>query len=102
MIKINIWILDADSGVSLLYTAYMDFHVNEDLVSGLLTALNQFSSVELKQPIESIEMSGLRWVYLSDPNSGLLFIAADKKDVSADLLSARLNVIKQTLYKNMI
>ena len=96
MIKINIWILDADSGVSLLYTAYMDFHVNEDLVSGLLTALNQFSSVELKQPIESIEMSGLRWVYLSDPNSGLLFIAADKKDVSADLLSARLNVIKQT------
>ncbi|MHA1146640.1 MAG: hypothetical protein ACTSR8_00160 [Promethearchaeota archaeon] len=88
--------MDSESGVTLLYKAYLDIEVNEDLVSGLLTALNQFSQVELKQPIESIEMSGLRWVYQSDQKSSLLFIAADTKDIDANTLYARLNVIKQT------
>lgn len=92
----NIWIMDSDSGVTLLYKAYMDFEVNEDLVSGLLTALNQFSSIELKQPIESIDMSGLRWVYNAQKEANLLFIAADTKDVNAEILKARLEVIQQT------
>ncbi|MGQ4875533.1 MAG: hypothetical protein ACP6IY_15810 [Promethearchaeia archaeon] len=95
----NIWIMDSESGITLLYKAHMDFDVNEDLISGLLTALNQFSSIEFKQPIESIDMGGLRWVYLSHPESKLLFIAADTKDVDANIISARLNVIKQTFIK---
>ncbi|MFX1398126.1 MAG: hypothetical protein ACFFAS_13910 [Promethearchaeota archaeon] len=98
----NIWIMDSDSGVTLLYKPYKEFSINEDLVSGLLTALNQFTEVEFKQGIESIEMGGLRWVYLSEKKSSLLFIAADDKAVSSDLISARLNVIKQAFIEEYV
>jgi hypothetical protein len=89
----NIWILEAASGITLLYQSYRELMVNEDLVSGLLTALNRFTIFEFNEGIESIEMGGLRWVYLNDDESGLLFIAADSKEVSADILKARLNII---------
>ena len=92
----NIWVMESDSGITLVYKPYMDFPVNEDLVSGLLTALNQFTLVEFKQGIESIEMGGLRWVYISDKDTNLLFIAADSKDVTAETLRARLDVIRYT------
>jgi len=92
--RINIWILESDSGITLVYKAYMDFPVNEDLVSGLLTALNQFTIVEFKQGIESIEMGGLRWVYIHDKETNLLFIGADSKAVKTDMLRARLDVIR--------
>ncbi|MFX1238184.1 MAG: hypothetical protein ACFE8P_10745 [Promethearchaeota archaeon] len=94
--------MDSDSGVTLLYKPYKEFSINEDLVSGLLTALNQFTEVEFKQGIESIEMGGLRWVYLSEKKSSLLFIAADDKAVSSDLISARLNVIKQAFIEEYV
>lgn len=94
--------MDSNSGVTLLYNPYKEFSVNEDLVSGLLTALNQFTVVEFKQGIESIEMGGLRWVYLSDEISNLLFIAADDKSVSSDLISARLNVIKHSFIEEYV
>lgn len=98
----NIWILDSDSGVTLLYQPYQDLMVNEDLVSGLLTALNQFTVFEFKQGIESIEMGGLRWVYLEDNDSNLLFIAADNKNVSAEILRARLNIIKKSFLQEYV
>ncbi len=92
----NIWILEASSGITLLYQPYRELFVNEDLVSGLLTALNRFTVFEFNEGIESIEMGGLRWVYLDDEESGLLFIAADTKDASADILKARLTIIMQS------
>ena len=92
----NIWILDSDSGITLLYNSFMDIPVNEDLVSGLLTALNQFTIMEFKQGLESIDMGGLRWVYIMDKDANLLFVAAGPKDVNAEILRARLNVIKQS------
>lgn len=92
----NIWVMESDSGITLVYKPYMDFPVNEDLVSGLLTALNQFTIVEFKQGIESIEMGGLRWVYISDKDTNLLFIGADSKAVTTETLRARLDVIRHT------
>ncbi|MFX1365852.1 MAG: hypothetical protein ACFFCE_17215 [Promethearchaeota archaeon] len=92
----NIWVMESDSGITLVYKPYMDFPVNEDLVSGLLTALNQFTMVEFKQGIESIEMGGLRWVYISDKDTNLLFIGADSKEVTTEILRARLDVIRHT------
>ncbi|MFO8017106.1 MAG: hypothetical protein R6U96_00580 [Promethearchaeia archaeon] len=86
----------------MLYKAHLDISINEDLVSGLLTALNQFTIVELKQPIESIEMGGLRWVYLGPTENKLLFIAADTKDVDAKILKSRLEVIKQAFIDKYI
>jgi len=88
--------MESDSGITLVYKPYMDFPVNEDLVSGLLTALNQFTIVEFKQGIESIEMGGLRWVYIHDKETNLLFIGADSKEVTADTLRSRLDVIRHT------
>ena len=88
--------MESDSGITLVYKPYMDFLVNEDLVSGLLTALNQFTIVEFKTGIESIEMGGLRWVYILDKETNLLFIAADSKEVRADTLRSRLDVIRHT------
>lgn len=98
----NIWILDSDSGVTIVYKPHMDMPVNEDLVSGLLTALNQFTMVEFKQPIESIDMGGLRWVYLFDKDSGLMFVAADTKDVNAEMLRSRLTVIRQSFLQEYV
>ena len=95
----NIWIVDASSGCTLLYKAFMELLVDEDLVSGLLTALNQLTQVEFKgKGIESIDMGGLRWVYVEDKDTSLLFIGAATKDVQSEMLRARLNVIKQSFY----
>ncbi len=92
----NIWILDSESGITLLYKSYLSLPLDEDLVSGLLAALNQFTVFEFQEGIESIDMGGLRWVYLEDKELKLLFVAASEKDVSSNILKARLNIIKQT------
>jgi hypothetical protein len=52
--------------------------------------------MEFKQGMESIYMGGLRWVYIMDKESNLLFIAAGPKNVNAEISRARLNVIKQS------
>jgi len=91
----NIWILDSESGITLLYKPYMDLPLDEDLTSGLLAALNQFTVFEFQQGIESIEMGGLRWVYLEAKHLNLLFIAATEKTVSSNTLRSRLFVIMQ-------
>ncbi|MBY8984715.1 MAG: hypothetical protein KGD65_06600 [Candidatus Lokiarchaeota archaeon] len=88
--------MESDSGITLVYKPYMNFPVNEDLVSGLLTALNQFTIVEFKQGIDSIEMGGLRWVYIADKDTNLLFIGADSREVRGEILRARLDVIRHT------
>ncbi|MBN1215747.1 MAG: hypothetical protein JXA99_09960 [Candidatus Lokiarchaeota archaeon] len=98
----NIWILNSESGVTLVYQAYQELMANEDLVSGLLTALNHFTVFEFKEGIESIEMGGLRWVYLEEKEGNLLFVAADNKDVSAEILRARLNIIKQSFIHEFV
>jgi hypothetical protein len=98
----NIWILDSESGITLLYKAFMDLPLDEDLVSGLLAALNQFTVFEFQEGIESIEMGGLRWVYLEDKDLNLLFIAASEKNVNSDILKARLNVIKQAFIQKYV
>ena len=98
----NIWILDSESGITLLYKPYMDLALDEDLISGLLAALNQFTTYELKTGIESIEMGGLRWSYLEDQDSNLLFVATCEKDISSNMLKARLNVIKHTFLEQYV
>ena len=98
----NIWILDSESGITLLYKAFMDLPLDEDLVSGLLAALNQFTVFEFQEGIESIEMGGLRWVYLNDKDLNLLFIAASDKSVNSEILKARLNVIKHAFIQDFV
>ena len=98
----NVWVLDSESGITLLYKSYMDLSLDEDLVSGLLAALNQFTVFEFQEGIESIEMGGLRWVYLDEKDLNLLFIGASEKSLNSDMLKARLNVIKQSFIQKYI
>ena len=98
----NIWVLDSESGITLLYKAYMDLPIDEDLISGLLSALNQFTTYELKEGIESIEMGGLRWSYLEEKDANLLFVATSEKNISSNMLKARLNIIMQSFLERYV
>ncbi|MFX1329540.1 MAG: hypothetical protein ACFE91_15545 [Promethearchaeota archaeon] len=94
-----IWILDAESGVKLLYKSFLKTDADEDIVSGFLTAFHHFSMVEFKESLDSIEMGGLRWVYILEDKFKLLFVAADTKHIKTELLLSRLSVIKNSFIK---
>ena len=92
----NIWILDSLSGIKLLYKSFLKTNIDEFLVSGLLSAFNQFIMTEFHAPIESLEMGGFRWIYLPETEYNLLFVAADTKSVSTEKLKSKLNIIKES------
>ena len=92
----NLWILDSESGIKLLYKSFLKTDIDEYLVSGLLSAFNQFTMTEFRQPIESLEMGGFRWIYLLEPDCNLLFVVADAKNVSTVKIKSKLNVIKNS------
>lgn len=93
----HIWILQKSSSLMLFYySSHVSENLDQGILSGLLGALNTLSEMELKdQGIESIDMGGLRWVYLSDPAANLLLVGADGKDSNAKLMLARLKVINK-------
>ncbi|MHA1149153.1 MAG: hypothetical protein ACTSR8_13015 [Promethearchaeota archaeon] len=96
-----IWILENKTGITLVfYSSISKLELNQHLVSGLLSALNQFTLSQFDEPIESIEMGGHRWAYILE--GSLLFVIAETKDVKAELLRARLNVISQTFIKEYV
>ena len=95
----NIWVLESDSGTKVLYKSFLKTDADENIVSGFLTAFYHFSMAEFRQSLESIEMGGLRWIYILEPDYKLLFVAADKKNVKTELLLGRLNVIKEAFIK---
>ena len=92
----NIWILENSSGLTVYYYSFMKLKINEHLVSGLISALNQFTMAEFNQPIEAIDMGGFRWCYILDKGHNLLFVASDTKSINTELLKARLEVIRQS------
>jgi len=94
-----IWIVEAESGVKLLYKSFLKTDADEDIVSGFLTAFHHFSMVEFKESLDSIEMGGLRWVYILEEKFNLLFVAADTKHIKTELLLGRLNVIRNAFIK---
>ena len=94
-----IWILESESGTKLLYKSFLNTEADEDIVSGFLTAFHHFSIVEFQQSLESIEMGGLRWIYILEPKYNLLFVAADEKNIKTEILMGRLNVIKEAFIK---
>jgi hypothetical protein len=94
-----IWILNSESGIKLLYKSFLKTDADEDIVSGFLTAFHHFSMVEFHQSLESIEMGGLRWIYILEQDYNLLFVAADDKRIKTAMLMGRLNVIKNAFIK---
>lgn len=94
-----IWVLDSESGTKLLYKSFLKTDADEDIVSGFLTAFHHFSMVEFNESLDSIEMGGLRWVYILEDKYQLLFVAADTKHIKTEILKGRLNVIKNSFIK---
>ena len=94
-----VWVLDSESGTKLLYRSFLKTDADEDIVSGFLTAFHHFSMMEFKQSLDSIEMGGLRWVYILEEDYQLLFVAAGTKHIKSEILKARLNVIKNEFIK---
>lgn len=94
-----ICILDSESGIKLVYKSFMKTNIDEDIVSGFLTAFHNFSMIEFRQGLESIEMAGLRWIYILESDYDLLFIAADKTNVKTETLLGNLNVIRNEFVK---
>ncbi|MHA1143197.1 MAG: hypothetical protein ACTSRW_00495 [Candidatus Helarchaeota archaeon] len=97
----EVWILDLKSGRNIFNRAYAKAVSDPDLLTSFLTALYRFAEEISCSPdqkarefkaIESIEMGGLKWVYIEDPN--LLFITAAEMDDSSNEIRAQLNVIK--------
>ncbi len=95
----NIWVLDSESGTKLLYKSFLKTDADEDIVSGFLTAFHHFSMIEFQESFDSIEMGGLRWVYILEDNYKLLFVAADTKHTKTEFILARLNVIRNAFIK---
>jgi len=94
-----VWVLDSESGTKLLYRSFLKTDADEDIVSGFLTAFHHFSIIEFKESLDSIEMGGLRWVYILEEDYQLLFVTADTKHIKTEILKARLNVIKNAFIK---
>ena len=91
----HIWIIDDLSSTAVFYKNYSAMDIDEDLVSGLLSALHNFSEVELKgsHGIESIAMGGLSFVYVDNKAYNLLLIAADEKSTDPKTMKFRLEKI---------
>ena len=91
-----IWILEAESGIKLLFKSFLKTKVDEDIVSGFLTAFHHFTLEEFKQSLDSLEMAGLRWIYLLEQDYNLLFVAADTKNIGTEVLKSRLDIIRRS------
>ncbi|MHA1682883.1 MAG: hypothetical protein ACTSUE_18235 [Promethearchaeota archaeon] len=90
----HLWIINKESSTTLFYRDYTEMKIDPDLISGLLSAFNNFSEVELNGVgIESINMGGLQWVYHNDTTREMLVIAADSKRLNPEVTRARLDVI---------
>ncbi|MHA1675026.1 MAG: hypothetical protein ACTSYI_15525 [Promethearchaeota archaeon] len=91
-----IWIINKFNSTALFFRSYSELQLDSDLVSGLLSALNSFSEVELQSHgISSILMAGFSWVYSNHPSNDLLLIAAGDKDKNPEIMRSRLEVIYQ-------
>jgi len=101
MIK-ELWIVDKQSGTTLLQRGYGQTQTSERLMSGFLQAIyglyqyaeSELASAEGGKGLESINMVGMRWLY--EEKKGLIFIAATDKETQLELLLSQLNLIADT------
>ncbi len=99
----HMWIIDEADSSSIFNRnfSYEGFTIDNELLAGLLSALNYFSELQLpsKQGIESIDMGGLTFTYLIEKDYNLLFIAADEKSTPSNTIRSRLEVIRDTFIR---
>ncbi|NVM02405.1 MAG: hypothetical protein HWN67_08710 [Candidatus Helarchaeota archaeon] len=88
------WIVEKKSGRCMFNRSYGDVATDPDLLTSFLSALYRFSEeVSTKQQgIESVEMGGLKWVYIDKDN--LLYIAAAEKIDKTSNIRSQVNVVR--------
>jgi hypothetical protein len=87
------------SGGLLMYSRqYGDRKVDQDLISGFLTALSSFSSEVKGGKIESLVMQDIRFIY-SIGDSDLLFVFCCDKDDLEDEVQGRIEKVKNEFYR---
>jgi len=85
----SIFIIEKGSGRVLFSKQFGKIRIDENLLSGFLTALYGFAMGELKETgIENIDMGGIRWVYLDEKE--ILYISASEKEDSPEMLKSQL------------
>ena len=95
----ELWILEKQGGRCIFNKSYSTLTTDADLLSSFLSALysisEELSSDNSEGPgggIESIEMGGLKWVYIEVKN--LLIICAAQKSDETEIIRAKVNTIK--------
>lgn len=98
----EVWILEKKSGRNLYNRAYTVAVSDPDLLTSFLTALYRFAEElsseseeeETRRPrgIESVEMGGMKWVYIEDVS--LLYICASELTDNTSEIRAQLNIIR--------
>jgi hypothetical protein len=90
----EVYIIDQKAGTAIYHKSFSSLKVDPDLISGLLTAMNQLTEVEMAgRGIEAIVMGGLHWIYTKFQPLNLLIIAADTRDHNIELTRSRLEFI---------
>ncbi len=91
----SIFIIEKSSGRVVFSKQFGKIIIDENLLSGFLTALYGFASGELDQTgIENIDMGGIRWVYYE--NKGVLYVSASEKEDTSEMLKSQLMGIGET------
>ncbi|MBD3187829.1 hypothetical protein GF325_13420 [Candidatus Bathyarchaeota archaeon] len=90
----HLWVIHKETGTTLFYRNYTQMRLDPDLLSGLLSAFQNFSEVELNGlGVDSVNMGGLQWVYLNLVDPGMLLVTANGKRNNPEVVRERLKVI---------
>ena len=89
----SLFLMERASGRILFAKQFGQIRIDENLLSGFLTALDGFARSELKDSvgIENIDMGGIRWVYLED--KGILYVSASEKEDPPEMLKSQLMAV---------
>ncbi len=97
----SIFIIEKLSGRSIFSRKYSKITIDENLLSGFMSALYGFAQGELKeQGIDNVDMAGVRWVYVE--GKGLLFISASEKTDDPLMLKDQLQQIANMFFETFI
>ncbi|UYP46713.1 hypothetical protein NEF87_002998 [Candidatus Lokiarchaeum ossiferum] len=91
----HFWIIEKNSSLNIFYHDFsQDGELDGIMISGLLSALNQFSEMKMgNQGIESVNMGNLSWVYYINSEANLLYVAATDQPSHYHLVLSQLKVL---------
>ncbi|NHI93337.1 MAG: hypothetical protein EAX96_12700 [Candidatus Lokiarchaeota archaeon] len=95
------FIIEKNSGRAIFSRKYSKITIDENLLSGFMSALYGFAQGELKETgIENVDMGGIRWVYVE--GKGLLFISTSEKTDDPLMLKSQLEQISEMFFETFI